>query len=167
MGTQGRTPTDATWHERDALPDEVRTLLERPVGEMLAIVATVDADGMPRTAAFGIMRATSPRHLRFGCRRTHRTFANLQRDGRVMVALYAEPNIAVGIAGLATIVSEHLAAMPDNAMIEVEVTSVKNDVLPEVPIVGGITYAPPPRFRAKVDAVALELADVDRPDATR
>lgn len=167
MSTQDRAPTDATWHQRDDLPDEVRTMLERPVGEMLAIVATVDADGMPRTAAFGVMRATSPSRLRFGCRRTHRTFANLQRDGRVMVALYAEPDIAVGIAGQASIVAEHLQAMPDNALIEVEVTSVKNDLLPEVPLTSGITYAPPPGFRAKVDAVAVELTSVDRPGETR
>lgn len=161
MSTQGDAGADATWHERDDLPDDVRALLERPVGELLAIVATVDADGMPRTAAFAVMRATSARHLRFGCRRTHRTFANLQRDGRVMVALYAEPDIAVGVAGRASIVTEHLRAMPDNAMIEVEVTSVKNDLLPEVPIASGITYAPPPGFRDKVEAVAVELADVD------
>lgn len=166
MSTQDQGP-DATWREHDALPDEVRAMLERPVGELLAIVATVDADGMPRTAAFGVMRATSPRHLRFGCRRTHRTFTNLQRDGRVMVALYSEPDIAVGIAGKASIVAEQLHAMPDNAMVEIEVTSVKNDVLPEVPIVSGIAYAPPPGFRDKVEAVAAELASVDRPDTTR
>lgn len=145
------------WDHRDDLPQEVRDVLRRPPGSVVAIVATVDGDGAPRTAAFGAMRAPSATQLRFGCRRTHDTFANIERDGRVMVSLYAAPNVAVGIRGRARVVRDHLDAMPDNALIEIEVESVKNDTVPGLPLSSGITYAMPEKHVSILHAVNAEL----------
>lgn len=125
---------------RDELPAAVVDWLRRGPGEVVAIMATTDADGSPRTAAFGALRAVSSRHLRFSCRRTHSTYFNIIRDGRVMVALYGHPDIALGIRGQARVIREQLADWPGNAVIGIDVTGVKNDQLAWAPIASGITY---------------------------
>lgn len=129
-----------TWEEADELPAAVIAALRRPPGEVLAIVATVDADGAPRTAAFGSIRPITPNELRFGCNRAHATFANVIRDGRVMVALFA-PDIAVGIRGRARVLKEKLDSLPRDAAIVIEVSAVKNDALPMAPVATGISYS--------------------------
>jgi hypothetical protein len=68
------------------------------------------------------------------------TYANLVRDGRVMVALHAAPDVAVAIRGRATVVRDHLDTMPSNAVVQVDVEVVKNDAVPTLPITGGVTY---------------------------
>ncbi|MBN1669167.1 MAG: pyridoxamine 5'-phosphate oxidase family protein, partial [Anaerolineales bacterium] len=65
----------------------------------VAIVATVDADGRPRTAPFGSLRAVSPRLLRLCCMRNHKTYGNLRRGGQVAVCLLSPPDIAVTVSG--------------------------------------------------------------------
>ncbi len=107
-----------TWEEADELPAAVISALRRPVGEVVAIVATVDADGSPRTAAFGSVRPVTGHELRFGCNRTHATFTNVIRDGRVMVALFS-PAVAVGIRGRARLVREQLDCWPGDAAIAI------------------------------------------------
>ena len=89
------------WEETTSCSAFVISALRRPVGEIVAIVATVDVDGSPRTAAFGSVGPITGRELRFGCNRRHGSSANVVRDGQVMVALFASPDIAVGIRGRA------------------------------------------------------------------
>lgn len=153
-------PPSPAWGERDELPPELMATLARPPGGLVAIAATVDADGSPRTATFGVIRAASPNQLRFGCRREHATYANLQRDGRVMLAIHA-PGVAVGVGGRATVVRDHLEAMPSNARIHLDVEVVKNDTVPTLPVTGGVVYGMDDERRAQLDAVARELeADI-------
>ncbi len=142
---------------RARLPANVLARLRDPPGQLVAIVASVDADGRPRTATFGVMRASIPHTLRFGCRPTHTTYANIRRDGRVMVALHGPPDVAVGIAGRARVVREQLDAWPDNALIDVEVSSVKDDQHPELAIEAGVTYAMPAEVAKRLEAVNAEL----------
>lgn len=51
------------WQQSEDLPAAVMAALRRPAGEVVAIVATVDADGWPRTAAFGSLRPVTGREL--------------------------------------------------------------------------------------------------------
>jgi hypothetical protein len=150
---------DSSWDSRRDLPQGALAALERDVGDLVAIVATVDEDGAPRTAAFGAMRALSPRRLRFPCRRSHATYANLVRDGRVMVALYAAPDVAVGVRGRAHVVREQLRSWPDNALIQVEVDEVKHDWVARLTITSGISYAVPEELVAHLDVVNAELLE--------
>lgn len=120
-------------------------------------MATVDADGSPRTAAFGSVRPITPHELRFGCNRTHATFTNVLRDGRVMVALFAPPDVAVGIRGTARGLEEALDCWPTDAAIVIEVSKVKNDALPAVPIESGITYSVPPAVGIRIQEYFDEL----------
>ncbi|MEX1177058.1 MAG: pyridoxamine 5'-phosphate oxidase family protein [Nitriliruptor sp.] len=151
------SPEPPEWHERSTLPAELIEVLRRPPGGFVAVIATVDVDGSPRTATFGVLRAPSPTVLRFGCRRTHTTFANIERDGRVMVALHAAPGLAVGIRGRAHVAASEIAAMPTNALIEVAVEAVKNDAVPQLPITDGAAYAASAEMAAQLTAVAAEL----------
>ena len=146
-----------TWEEADELPAAVISALLRPVGEVVAIVATVDADGSPRTAAFGSVRPIPPHQLRFGCKRTHGTFANVVRDGRVMVALFASPDIAIGIRGRARVLKEELDCWPGDAAIAIDVSKVKNDALQMAPVASGITYSVSPDVGVRIQQYFDEL----------
>ncbi len=147
-----------------ALPREVIEVFDRPPGELLVVVATTDADGAPRTAVFGTMRAVSAERLRFGCRPTHATYANLCRDGRVMIAVHAAPDVAVGIAGTARVLTPQLESWPSNALIEVEVTGWKDDRVAGLPITRGMGYEPDPEAAAGIAAVNRELLDAQPED---
>jgi flavin reductase (DIM6/NTAB) family NADH-FMN oxidoreductase RutF len=109
----------------------------------ITVVATVDPDGTPRTAPFGSLRAVTPRLLRLACNRYHDTYANLRRDGRVMVALLAPPNIAVSIRGQARVVKERMDASEHLAIVEIEVEEVKNDMMRRGAIKSAVGFSPP------------------------
>ncbi len=81
------------------LSQNILSALEnRRIGSAV-VVATVDPDGTPHTAPFGSLCYISPRTLRFGCDRKHDTYANIRRNGQVVVSLLAPPDIAVSIKG--------------------------------------------------------------------
>jgi len=105
------------------LPEEVFTALRKPNRGInpVTIVATVDPDGSPRTAPFGSVRTVTPRLLRMISLHYHDTYKNICRDGRVMVALVAPPNIAVGIQGRARVLREQMNASEGSAILEIDV----------------------------------------------
>ena len=105
------------------------------------VVATVDAHGGPHTAPFGSICFISPRIMRFGCDRKHETYENIKRNGQVVVSLVAPPDIAVSIKGHAKIAKERMELVNTDAVIEVGVEEVKDDLIPESFIVGGILYS--------------------------
>ncbi len=135
--TRDASPADAG----DLPADVLAALGQRP--SPVAIVATVDADGAPRTAPFGSLVALEPTRLRFGCDRRHGTFANVLRDGRISVSLVAPRHVAVSIAGRACVVQERMHSSPEDAVIEIEVESVKDDwlPLPEVVVATALTVS--------------------------
>ena len=147
--------TDGTG--RQQLPAAVIEALRQPAGETVAIVATVDDDGAPRTATFGAMRPITPETLRFACNRGHVTYDNIVRDGRVMVAVFAPPDVAVGIRGRARVLEERMDTLPDDALVQIDVEHIKSDHMPNAPIASGITYTVSRGVAAHLDAVNAEL----------
>ena len=129
------------WRTASELPQEVFEALHKPNRAInpITIVATVDPDGTPRTAPFGSLRAVTPRLLRLVCNRFHDTYANLCHSGRVMVALLAPPNIAVGIRGQARVVKEQMDVDEHDAVVEIDVEEVKNDMIRRGAIESAIT----------------------------
>ena len=119
------------WRRASELPPDVFAVLRKPDGAInpITIVATVDPDGAPRTAPFGSLRAVTPELLRLVSNRYHDTYANFCRDGRVMVALLSPPNIAVGIRGQARVVKERMDSDEHDAVVEIDVEEVKNDMI--------------------------------------
>ncbi len=123
------------------LPKTIFPALEnRRIGSA-SIVATVDKDGSPHTAPFGSLCVVSPTTLRFGCDRTHDTYANIRRNGRVTVSLVAPPDIALSIKGKARVLKERMNLVETDAIIEIEVEDVKDDLIPGAFIVSGILYS--------------------------
>ena len=148
---------DARWDHADHLPNEVIDTLRRPPGQTTVVVATVDSDGAPRTATFGAMRPVTPHALRFACNRANVTYRNVVADGRVMVAVFGPPDVAVGIRGRARVLNERMDTLPENAVVHIDVEAVKNDHLPNAPIASGITYEVSPAVTAQLNAVNAEL----------
>jgi hypothetical protein len=133
------------WRRAPELPPDVFAVLHKPNRAInpITVVATVDPDGAPRTAPFGSLRAVTPRLLRLACNHYHDTYANLCRDGRVMVALLAPPNVAVSIRGQARMVKERMDAGEHLAVVEIDVEEVKNDMMRQGVIESAIRFSPP------------------------
>ena len=105
------------------------------------VVATVDAHGGPHTAPFGSICFVSSKIMRFGCDRKHDTYENIKRNGQVVVSLVAPPDIAVSIRGKARVAKERMELVNTDAVIEVGVEEVKDDLIPGSFIVSGILYS--------------------------
>lgn len=143
MSNSQESPKRDYWQTVPELPAEVFALLHKRKVEVnpVAIVATVDADGMPRTAPFGSLRAVTPGRLRLVSLRYHDTYANLVRDGRVSVAVLAPPDVAVSIRGRARVIKEQMSFDEHQVVLEVDVEEVKNDMVRSVAIESGITIS--------------------------
>ncbi len=155
QGTEG----GAQWRTAPELPKYVFDIWRKPDKSIspIAIVATVDPDGAPRTAPFGSIRAISPRLLRLLTLRYHDTYANFARDGRVMVALLSPPNIAVSVRGHARVVRDPMQADQHYAIVDIDVEQVKNDMARIVIIETGITVTPVDQFEGWFDRVLDEV----------
>ncbi len=149
------------WRRMPELPEEVFTALRKPNRGInpVTIVATVDPDGSPRTAPFGSVRAVTPQLLRMISLHYHDTYKNICRDGRVMVALVAPPNIAVGIQGRARVLREQMNASEGSAILEIDVEEVKNDMVAGA-IGSAITFFPADQHKAWFEAVLGEVEEM-------
>jgi hypothetical protein len=150
------------WQTETELPADVFEAWHKPDGAIspVAIVATVDADGKPRTAPFGSLRAITPRLLRLFSWREHDTYANLCRDGRVSVALLS-PDVAVSVSGRARVVREQARHDEQFAILDIDVEEVKNDMAYRIVIESGIKIVARERHKPWYDAVMAELGDVE------
>jgi flavin reductase (DIM6/NTAB) family NADH-FMN oxidoreductase RutF len=146
------------WSTAPELPEEVLAAWQKPgrVISPVAIVATVDPDGRPRTAPFGSVKAATPRRLLLFTWHKHDTYANLCRDGRVSVCLVS-PDVAVSVRGRARVVREQMEHDPDFATLEIAIEEVKNDMVYRIVIDSGITIHPKERFQAWYDAAMDEM----------
>lgn len=124
------------------LPNRVlEALRETGDGEFVAVVATVDADGKPHTAPFGSVRALSSARLRFGCDRRHDTYRNLLRTPHVVICVVLPPDVAVSVSGYATVMRESMETIETDAVVEIEIDDVKDDMLSGASIESGIRYS--------------------------
>lgn len=151
-----------SWSTMTELPQEVFEAWHKPNNAIspVAIVATVDPDGMPRTAPFGSLRAITPRLLRLLSRRDHDTYANLCRDGRVMVALVSPPDNAVSVRGRARLVKERMDHDELFAILEIDVEEVKNDMARRCVIDSAITISPKVEYQSWYKAIMTELGNI-------
>jgi hypothetical protein len=157
--TEGRT----RWRRAPQLPEDVFAVLRKVnrAIDPVTVVATVDSDGAPRTAPFGSLRAVSPSLLRLACLRYHDTYANLCRDGRVVVALLAPPDIAVSIRGRARVVREQMDAFEQGAILEIDVEEVKNDKPMRGRIDSAISFVPLDEHKAWYESLVAEVEDFE------
>ena len=156
------TPKTEFWSTAPELPPKVFEAWHKSGGAIspVAVVATVDPDGTPRTAPFGSVRAVTPRLLRLCALHYHDTYANLCRDGRVMVALVSPPDIAVSVRGRARLVKERMDHDEHFAILEIDVEEVKNDMAYRIVIDSAITISAREKHKPWYDAAMRELESV-------
>ena len=157
---QGALPE--RWRRAPELPPYVFDALHKPNRAInpVTVVATVDADGAPRTAPFGSLRAVTPRLLRLACNHHHDTYANMCRDGQVSVALLAPPDVAVSIRGKARVVQEQMQIGEHLAVLEIDVEEVKNDMMRRGEIESSVGFAPPDELRGFYVGAIAEIEDM-------
>jgi len=105
------------------------------------VIATVDEDGCPRASPFHWIVAKDKKTLRVAVNPRHVTYENIKRDGRVMVCVLDQGNIAIGIKGRAQVVKEDIESVPWLiTMVEIKIHEVKSDALAWVPITHGVRF---------------------------
>jgi hypothetical protein len=155
---QGNTE-HSDWRTAPELPPYVFEVLRKPDTTInpCAVVATIDPDGAPRTAPFGSLRAITPKMLRLISLRYHDTYANLCRDGRASVAVVAPPDIAVSIRGQAQVCKERMDTGEHYAVLDIDIQTVKNDMVRTGVIGSGITFFPHDKAQLWFDAALREM----------
>lgn len=137
------------------LSQDVMDIINRQA--TIVVVATVDEDGSPRTAPFGWVYAKDGSTLRFSTSRGHDTYMNIVRDGRVMICLMEEGNIAISIRGNARVCKEKLSVYEHCAMVEVDITNVKSDVTGVGTVLSGIKCTIEDRYVETTKSVYSEM----------
>ena len=123
------------------LPEDAFELINKGT---TVVVATVDEDGYPRTAPIALVAAPNKKTLRI-CIRPHKfSYMNIVRNGKVMVCVIDEGNIAIGEKGRAEVINEDVGGHPTipSPIVEIKIEEVKSDALPWAPIIHGIRARP-------------------------
>lgn len=119
------------------MPDDLVAWL---CGGKVVVVATVDGSGWPYTMIMNWALAKDSRTLRLSLDRRTQTLRNVEANGRVMLEVLGD-GLAYGVRGDARVILEKMQHAPvPSAMVEVNVTTVKRDLIPGVELEG-------PRFR--------------------
>ena len=162
MTQEQESPKKTYWPTAPELPEDVFAVLHKPDRAINPVgrVATVDEDGSPRTAPFGGLRAITPRLLRLTSWHGHDTYANLCRDGRVMVAVLAPPDISVSIRGRARVAKGCLDTDEHHAAVDIDIEEVKNDMVRRLVIESGVTASIKEGFAGWFDSVLGEIEEM-------
>lgn len=147
------------WSKLGELPQDVLKALSHTGIGHTVVVATTDPDGSPHTAPFGSMCAMSTRVLRFASDKRNDTYANILRNGRATVSLIVPPDIAVSVRGRARVLKERMSLMETDAILEIEVEEVKNDLIRGTKIETGITYSVPESLVPLVENYIAEVRE--------
>ena len=121
------------------LPQEAFDLLNMEITTV--VIATVDEDGYPRAAPFHWVVAKDKKTLRVAVNPRHVTYENIKRDGKIMVCVLDQGNIAIGIKGRARVIKDDMENIPWLiTIVEIEIDEVKSDALAWVPIKHGVRF---------------------------
>ncbi len=160
---QAHSPQPSFWQTAAELPPEVFEAWRKPDGALspVAIVATVDPDGLPRAVPFGSLRAVTPRLLRLCSLNAHDTCANLRRAGHVTVVMISPPDISVSVRGQARLVREHMQNDENFTVFDIDIQEVKNDMAYRIVIDSAITIHAKDRFKPWYEATMAELEGME------
>ena len=120
----------------EQLVDLMKLFNDHP-NRIIAVAGTVGADGAPNTAPVSLIFARDDRTLLLGLLRQTATSANLRRDGRLSLEVFAADDVVMGIQGSIRLVKDPMAASEAMALWEMRVERVKLDTSPAQEVVQG------------------------------
>ena len=124
---------------------------------LAAMLATVDDDGFPRIAPVSLFSVQDSKTILTMMQADCRSARNIRRDGKVMLTLCEEGDLAVGIRGKATMLSDS-KAFRGGAIFTIEVLEVKNDAAFDVEVTSGVRMKlRDPKWSKLINAAAAEL----------
>ena len=98
-------------------------------GGRIAIVATVDKDGIPNTAPFSWLAAVDSHTVRLGINEDVATLDNIRQNGHVSITMTA-PDLHITFKGTARVIKDSLPEAPiPTAVVEIAVEHVKDDAI--------------------------------------
>jgi hypothetical protein len=77
-----------------------------------------------------------------------------------MVSLVAPPDVAVSVRGRARVLKENMSLMETDAVLEIEVEEVKNDLIRGTKIETGIAYSVPENLVPVVESYIAEVREM-------
>jgi hypothetical protein len=104
---------------------------------LAAMLATVDDDGFPRIAPVSLFSVRDSKTILTMMQADCRSARNIRRDGKMMLNLCEEGDLAVGIRGKAAMLGDS-KAFRGGAIFLVEVLEVKNDAAFDVEVTSGV-----------------------------
>ncbi|MBB6218604.1 putative pyridoxamine 5'-phosphate oxidase family protein [Anaerosolibacter carboniphilus] len=121
------------------------------------VLATINCEtGFPHTTPINLVKIPSPSKIYACIARGHQAYENIKHDGRVMISLLAEGDIALSIKGEAAIIKESMEGNQHMVGLQIDVIEVKSDTTATVKIERGIEVSQrsqktPQLFRAIYD----------------
>lgn len=124
---------------------------------LAAMLATVDDDGFPRIIPISLFSVIDSKTILTAMQSKCRSAQNIRRDGKVMLNICAEGDVAAGIKGKATMICE-MTAFRGGAIFQIDVLEVKDDSAVDVEVVSGVVMKlRSPKWKKIIDAAAAEL----------
>jgi uncharacterized pyridoxamine 5'-phosphate oxidase family protein len=124
---------------------------------LAAMLATVDEDGFPRIIPISLFSTIDSKTILTAMQANCRSAHNIHRNGKVMLTVCAESDIAVGIKGKATMVSE-MTVFRGGAIFQIDVLEIKDDSAIDVEVVSGVVMKlRSPKWEKIINAAAAEL----------
>ncbi len=106
---------------------DLRRLFNDHPNRIIAVAATVGADGAPNTCPISLFYAQDDKTLLVATLRQSTTAGNLRRDGRVSLEIMGAGDLVMGIQGTMRLLREPLESSPAMALWEMRVERVKQD----------------------------------------
>ncbi|OWZ82994.1 pyridoxamine 5'-phosphate oxidase family protein [Natranaerobius trueperi] len=110
--------------------------------EVTAVVATVSENGYPNAAPMALFYAPDSKILRMSIGSMHETYKNIKQNGKVVVSVMEDDDIAFSVKGECDIIKEKSDVNDGMAVIEMKVDEVKKDTSPVARITGGVEIEP-------------------------
>ncbi len=121
---------------------DLMQLFNQNPNRIIAVAATVGADGAPHTCPISLIYAKDERTLLVALLRSTTTSANLRERGRICLEIMAADDLVMGIKGAMKLLKEPMAASDAMALWQMTVTEIKQDTSPAQRVTQGPAAAP-------------------------
>jgi general stress protein 26 len=121
---------------------DLMQLFNQNLNRIIAVAATVGADGAPNTCPISLIYAKNESTLLVATLRNSTTATNLRRDGRVSLEIIGPDDLVMGIQGTMWIIKEPMDMSNAMALWEMRVEKVKQDTSSAQKVIQGPASIP-------------------------